>query len=69
VFFNFGIEAKSKPHPISKPSLKPTLKLTYENLPIINKTKHPSKGMKKMQDGRTRILANEKSLKESGPLG
>jgi hypothetical protein len=29
-----------------------------ENLPIINKTKNPIKGEKKVQDGRTKVLAN-----------
>jgi hypothetical protein len=29
-----------------------------ENLSIINKTNNPTKGEKKVQDGRTQILAN-----------
>jgi hypothetical protein len=29
-----------------------------ENLSIINETKNPTKGEKKVQDGRTQILAN-----------
>jgi hypothetical protein len=29
-----------------------------ENLPIINKTNNPTKGEKKIQDGRTQLLAN-----------
>jgi hypothetical protein len=29
-----------------------------ENLPIINKTKHPRKGEKKIEDRRTQVLAN-----------
>jgi len=39
-----------------------------ENLPIIKKTKHPTKGEKKVQDGRTQVLANEESSKEGGLL-
>jgi hypothetical protein len=35
-----------------------------ENLPIIKKTKHPTKGKKKVQDGKTQVLANEESSKE-----
>jgi hypothetical protein len=38
-------------------------------LPIINKTKHPTKGEKKLQDGRTQVLANKESSKEGEPLG
>jgi hypothetical protein len=38
-------------------------------LPIINKTKHPTKGEKKLQDGRTQVLANKESSKEDEPLG
>jgi hypothetical protein len=38
-------------------------------LPIINKTKHPTKGEKKLQDGRTQVLANKESSKECEPLG
>jgi hypothetical protein len=34
-----------------------------ENLPIINKTKHTTKGEKKVQDGRTQVLANEELFK------
>jgi hypothetical protein len=46
------------------------LSITYdENLPIINKTKHPTKGRKKVQDGRTQVLTNKESSKERGPLG
>ncbi len=33
--------------------------LDSENLLIINKTKHPTKGEKMAQYGRTRVLANE----------
>lgn len=40
-----------------------------ENQPIINKTKHPTKGEKKVRDGRTQVLADKESSKESGPLG
>jgi hypothetical protein len=29
-----------------------------ENVPIINKTKNPTKGEKKVQDGSTQVLAN-----------
>jgi len=39
-----------------------------ENLPIIKKTKHPTKGKKKVQDGETQVLANEESSKEGEPL-
>jgi hypothetical protein len=39
-----------------------------ENLPIIKKTKHPTKGKKKVQDGKTQVLANEESSKEGEPL-
>jgi len=38
-------------------------------LPIINKTKHTTKGEKKLQDGRTQVLANKESSKEGEPLG
>jgi hypothetical protein len=31
---------------------------------IINKTKHPTKGDQKIQDGRTQVLANEKTFNE-----
>jgi hypothetical protein len=34
-----------------------------ENLPIVNKTKHVTKGEKKVQDGRTQVLAHEESSK------
>jgi hypothetical protein len=33
-----------------------------ENLTIINKTKHSTKGERKVQDGRTQVLANQKFL-------
>jgi hypothetical protein len=69
VFSVLELKPNPKLHPISEPSFKPTLIPTYENFPIINKTKDPSKGKKKLQDGRTHILVNEKSFKESGPLG
>jgi hypothetical protein len=29
-----------------------------ENLPFINKTNNPTKGDKKVQDGRTQVMAN-----------
>ncbi len=32
-----------------------------KTMPIINKTKHPTNGDKKVQDGRTQVLANKKS--------
>jgi hypothetical protein len=32
--------------------------LNDENLPIINKTKNPTNGGKKVQDGRTQVIAN-----------
>jgi hypothetical protein len=32
-----------------------------KTMPIIDKTKHPTKGDKKVQDGRTQVLANKKS--------
>jgi len=35
-----------------------------ENLSIINKTKNPTKGEKKVQDGKTQTLANQKYSKE-----
>jgi hypothetical protein len=35
--------------------------LNDENLLIINKTKHPIKGEKMAQDGRTHVLANKES--------
>jgi hypothetical protein len=35
-----------------------------KTMPIIDKTKHPTKGDKKVQDGRTQVLANEKSSNE-----
>jgi len=40
--------------------------LNDENLLIINKTKHPTKGekMAMAQDGRTHVLANEESSNE-----
>jgi len=41
-----------------------TLLLNDENLLIINKTKHPTKGEKMAQDTRTHVLANEKSSNE-----
>ncbi len=69
VFLVLELKPNPKLHPISEPSFKPTLIQTYENLPIINKTKDPSNMKKKIQDGRTHILVNEKSFKESGPLG
>jgi hypothetical protein len=47
VFSTLELKPNPKLHPILEPSLKPTLIPTYENLPIINKTKHPSKGGKK----------------------
>jgi hypothetical protein len=39
-----------------------------ENLPIINKTKHSTKGEKKVQDRRTQVLTNQKSFQEGRPL-
>jgi hypothetical protein len=33
------------------------------------KTKHPSKGEKKVQDGRTPVLANQESSNDGRPLG
>ncbi len=41
-----------------------TLLLNDENLPIMNKTKHATKGEKMAQDGRTHVLANEESSNE-----
>jgi len=38
--------------------------LNDENLLIINKTKHPTKGEKMTQDGRTHVLANEEFSNE-----
>jgi hypothetical protein len=38
-------------------------------LSIINKTKHPTKGEKKVQNEKTQVLANEESSKEGGLLG
>jgi hypothetical protein len=38
-------------------------------LPIINKTKHPTKGEKKLQDGRTQVLANKEFSKEGETRG
>jgi len=35
-----------------------------ENLSIINRTKNPTKGGKKVQDGKTQILANSIYSKE-----
>jgi hypothetical protein len=35
-----------------------------ENLSIIDKTKHPTKGEEKVQGGKTQILANEETSKE-----
>jgi len=35
--------------------------LKDENVLIINKTKHPTKGEKMTQDGRTHVQANEES--------
>jgi hypothetical protein len=32
-----------------------------ENLPIINKTEHSTKGEKMVQDGRTQVLANNET--------
>jgi hypothetical protein len=41
-----------------------------ENLPIINKTKHrTTKGKKKVQDGRTQVLANKETSKEGKSQG
>jgi len=41
-----------------------------ENLPIINKTKHlATKGKKKVQDGRTQLLANKETSKEGKSQG
>jgi hypothetical protein len=40
------------------------LLLNDENLLIVNKTKHPTKGEKMAQDERTHVLANEKSSNE-----
>ncbi len=34
----------------------------------LKKTKHPTKGKKKVQDGKTQVLANEESSKEGEPL-
>jgi hypothetical protein len=45
------------------------LLLNDENLLIINKTKHPTKGEKMAQDGRTHVLANEKSSNETPNKG
>jgi hypothetical protein len=33
---------------------------------IINKTKHPTKGEKKVQDERAQVLTDEKSFKKKG---
>jgi hypothetical protein len=38
--------------------------LIIENLPNINKTKHPKKGEKKLQDGRTQVHAKRKNHKQ-----
>jgi hypothetical protein len=38
-----------------------------ENLLTINKTKHPTKGEKNVQDGRTQVLANKETSKEGKP--
>jgi len=38
--------------------------LNDENLLIINKIKHPTKGEKMTQDGRTHVLTNEESSNE-----
>jgi hypothetical protein len=35
-----------------------------KTMPIINKAKHPTKGDQKVQDGRTQVLANEKTSDE-----
>jgi len=41
-----------------------------ENLPIINKNKASKKEEeKKLQDGRTQVLANEQTSKEDRPIG
>jgi len=40
--------------------------LNDENLLIINKTKHSTKGEKMVQDGRTHFLANKESSNEGG---
>jgi hypothetical protein len=37
-------------------------------MPTMNKTKHPTKGKKKVQDGRTQVLANNETSKEGRPL-
>jgi hypothetical protein len=33
-----------------------------ENLPIVDQTKRPTKRVKKVEDGRTQVLAHEKIL-------
>jgi hypothetical protein len=35
---------------------------------MMKKTKHPTKRKKKVQDGKTQVLANEESSKEGEPL-
>jgi hypothetical protein len=40
------------------------LVINDENLPIINKTKHLTKGEKKVQDERMQVMAEEKSSKK-----
>jgi hypothetical protein len=42
--------------------------LLDENLLPIDKTKHPMKGEKKIQDGTTLVLTNKESLKENESL-
>jgi hypothetical protein len=35
---------------------------------IINKTKHPTKGEKKVQDEKAQVLTNEESFKKKGQI-
>jgi len=40
-----------------------------ENLPNINKTKHPTKGEKKVQDGRNQLQAKKRTTNKGGSQG
>jgi hypothetical protein len=45
------------------------MQINDENMSIINKTKQPTKGRKKVQDERTQVLTNKESFLKCGSQG